>query len=121
MAELIGTATAEKNGLVRAGNLSKYIIKDNQKYIKLSTITSCSFLVTKNQGGMAFFSFFAYGKTSAQKIVNVNFNISAYYDNTNHILYISADNDSELYILDFSQTLRFSYTNEDPTSYTKIL
>ena len=109
-----------KNGFIRKGSLCRFVLLDSQEYIKIQGITSCSLLISKNQGGLIFVSFYSYGKTLVEKIAGTT-DTPMYYNKTNHTLYIGGNSGSEYYIFDISQSLVISKTNEDPTSYDKIL
>ena len=117
---LLPAVSEAKNGFIKKGNLCKFVISDSQKYIKIENISSCSLLISKNQGGLIFVSFYGYGKTLVEKIAG-DPNTPMYYNKTNHILYIGGTAGSEYCIFDISQSLLISKTNEDPTSYDKIL
>lgn len=117
---LLPTVSETKNGFIKKGSLCRFVILDSQKYIKIENISSCSLLISKNQGGLIFVSFYGYGKTLAEKIAG-DPDIQIYYNKTNHILYIGGKDKSEYCIFDISQSLLISKTNEDPTSYDKIL
>ena len=117
---LMPTVSETKNGFIRKGSLCRFVLSDSQEYIKIRGISSCSLLISKNQGGLIFVSFYGYGKTLVEKIAGTP-DTPMYYDNTNHILYIGGNRNAEYYIFDISQSLVISKTNEDPTSYDKIL
>ena len=117
---LMPTVSETKNGFIRKGSLCRFVLSDSQEYIKIRGISSCSLLISKNQGGLIFVSFYGYGKTLVEKIAGTP-DTPMHYDKTNHILYIGGNRNAEYYIFDISQSLVISKTNEDPTSYDKIL
>ena len=117
---LMPTVSETKNGFIKKGNLCRFVISDIQKYIKIEGITSCSLLISKNQGGLIFVSFYSYGNTRVEKIAG-DPDTPMYYNKTNHTLYIGGNSYDEYCIFDISQSLLISKTNEDPTSYDKIL
>ena len=109
-----------KNGFIRKGNLSTYIV-DNANLLR-ADVSSDNILVFTKQC-ICVLIFFSYSNRIAQKIVG-NLDISVYYDNENHYIYIQGiQTGSEVSLFYTSQKFDkdIKITQADVSSLTKLL
>ena len=117
---LLPIVSETKNGFIRKGNLSTYIV-DNANLLR-ADVSSDHILVFTKQC-FCVLIFFSYSNRIAQKIVG-NLDISVYYDNENHYIYIQGiQTGSEVSLFYTSQKVNkeIKIAQADVSSFTKLL
>ena len=117
---LLPIVSETKNGFIRKGNLSTYIV--NNANLLRADVSSDNILVFTKQC-ICVLIFFSYSNRIAQKIVG-NLDISVYYDNENHYIYIQGiQTDSEVSLFYTSQKFDkdIKITQANVSSLIKLL
>ena len=117
---LLPIVSETKNGFIRKGNLSTYIV-DNANLLR-ANVSSDNILVFTKQC-ICVLIFFSHSNRIAQKIVG-NLDISVYYDNENHYIYIQGiQTDSEVSLFYTSQKVNkeIKIAQADVSSLIKLL
>ena len=117
---LLPIVSETKNGFIRKGNLSTYIV--NNANLLRANVSSDNILVFTKQC-ICVLIFFSFSNRIAQKIVGT-LDISVYYDNVGHNIYIQGiESGSEVSVLFTSQKFNknIMLSNEDISSYEQIL
>lgn len=112
---LIGTATYNKRGLVKAGSIS-----DIKGIVAKFNIGSTGFLVFGSNSCLVYASFFHYNKIVCQNISSGKLP-DIYYDEQNHNVYIVAKENMELMLFTVRELNIVDGRSDNYTEFTKIL
>ena len=115
LGELIGTASYNKRGLVKAGSIS-----DIKGIVAKFNIGSTAFLVFGSSSCLVYASFFAYNKIVCQNISSGN-SPDIYYDQQNHNVYIVPKRNMELMLFTVRELNIVDGSSDNYTEFTKIL
>lgn len=117
---LMPIVSETKNGFIRKGNLSTYIV-DNANLLRADVSSDNILVFTKKC--ICVLIFFSYSNRIAQKIVG-DLDISVYYDNENHYIYIQGiQTGSEVSLFYTSQKVNkdIKITQANVSSLIKLL
>ena len=120
LGDLIGVVTANKNGLIRKGNLTKFLLSATNQNIKMEVSSDIVFISSLNSLAVYMFRSYALRKKTAL-IQPLDF--KTYLDEVNHCLYITPYGENvEITVFYMNQDIEkhIQLTNEDLTGFMEL-